>query len=102
MNEHRKTQPIAHAVDQHFPAIDTKLHFILAVVQIDISSVDCRVRKTIELRDVIDSEEITAVDFDDLPLNRSDQLANEKAAANRAQNETPHDHHQKNEAAAHT
>ena len=50
--------------------------------------VDCRVRETIELRDVIDSEEIAAVDFDDLPLNRSDQLANEKAAANRAQNET--------------
>jgi hypothetical protein len=65
-----------------------KLHFILAVVQIDISSVDCRVRETIELRDVIDGEEIAAVDFDDLPLNRSDQLANEKAAANRAQNET--------------
>jgi hypothetical protein len=65
-----------------------KLHFILAVVQIDISSVDCRVRETIEFRDVIDSEEIAAVDFDDLPLNRSDQLANEKAAANRAQNET--------------
>jgi hypothetical protein len=88
VNEHRKTQPIAHAVDQHFPAVDVKLHFILAVVQIDISSVDCRVRETIEFRDVIDSEEITAVDFDDLPLDRSDQLANEKAAANRAQNET--------------
>jgi hypothetical protein len=65
-----------------------KLHFILAVVQVDISSVDCRVRETIELRDVIDSEEIAAVDFDDLPLDRSDQLTNEKAAANRAQNET--------------
>jgi hypothetical protein len=66
-----------------------KLHFIPAVAQVDVSSVDCRIRKTIELRDVIDREEIAAVDFDNLPLDCSQQLAAEKAAAKRAQNETP-------------
>jgi len=86
VDEHREAQPIAHPVDQHFPAVDMKLHFVLAVVELHIFAVDGRAGEAIELRNIIDTEKITAVDFDDLPFDsRHRNLpAGKKAGADRA------------------
>src|SRR5205823_9211864 len=78
VDEHGKAQPIAHAVEQYFPTVEVKLHFILAVVQIVIFSVDCRVGATVELRDIIDDKKIEPVDFDQVPLDRDGALATTK------------------------
>ena len=63
-----------------------KLHFVLAVVELHIFAVDGRAGEAIELRNIIDTEKITAVDFDDLPFDsRHRNLpAGKKAGADRA------------------
>src|SRR5206468_12733666 len=69
VDEHGKAQPIAHAIDQHLAAIDTKSEFVFVAAELDILAVSYRVGEAIELGDVVDAEEIAAVHFDNLPLH---------------------------------
>src|SRR5947207_15320326 len=69
MNENGIAQPITHAVNQHLAAIDHKLELIFVVLEPHIPAFDSRIGKSVELCDVIDSEEIAPTNLDHLPPN---------------------------------
>src|SRR5262245_61816865 len=68
MDRDGKAQPIPHAVDQHLAATHAKLQLVLIAAELDILAINYRVEEAIEFRDVIDAEEIAAIDLDDVPL----------------------------------
>ena len=93
MDKHRKTQPIPHAIDQHLPAVDAKLQFVLVAAELDIPAINYGTGETIELRDVVDAEEIATINLDDLPFYCRAQSANRKQATDRIYSKAAQVHH---------
>src|SRR5437868_8300833 len=69
MDQDGIAQPITHAVNEHLAAINHKLELVLVVLEPHILAFDHRIGESVELRDVIDREEIASIYLDLLPLD---------------------------------
>src|SRR5437660_997656 len=93
VDEHGKAQPIPHAIEQHLAAIDAKLQFVFLGAELDILAINYGTGETVELREVVDAEEIAPIDLDDLPFYSRDQPAGQNQATDRAYSKAAQVHH---------
>ena len=91
---HRETEPVAHAVDHHFAAVELHLERAFAIVEQDVL-VDRRDagREPVKLRHVINCEIFAPADLDDLPVGSSQRAAGESEKCEEAEDDFPRADH---------